>query len=77
MEPESNARFGFSFRGSGGLIVAILVVAILLIMFPAYRWFFLISVLIGLIIAGTLTLWYRTHPVKEQDVHPKRPLGLR
>jgi hypothetical protein len=45
-------------------------------MLPAYRWFFLISVLIGLVIAGGLTLWYKLHPIKEQDVHPKRPLGL-
>jgi len=63
-------------RGSAGLVVAIVVVAVLLIMLPAYRWFFLISVLIGLVIAGALTLWYRLHPIKEQDVGPKRPLGL-
>lgn len=63
-------------KGSAGLIVAAVVVAILLIALPAYRWFFLISVLIGLIIAGALTLWYKLHPLKEQDVHPKRPLGL-
>ncbi len=80
MEPESGSRSGFSLKfnlkGSAGLIVAIVVVAVLLIMLPAYRWFFLISVLIGLVIAGGLTLWYRLHPIKEQDVHPKRPLGL-
>jgi hypothetical protein len=52
------------------------VVAVLLIMLPAYRWFFLISVLIGLVIAGGLALWHRLHPIKEQDVEPKRPLGL-
>jgi hypothetical protein len=34
------------------------VVALLLIEFPAYRLFFGISVLIGLVIAGGLTLWY-------------------
>jgi MFS family permease len=76
MEPESGRRFGFSLRGSAGLIVAIAVIAVLLLMLPAYRWFFLISVLIGLVIAGALTLWYKLHPIKEQDVHPKRPLGL-
>jgi 4-amino-4-deoxy-L-arabinose transferase-like glycosyltransferase len=80
MEPGSGGRSGFSLRfnlkGSAGLIVAILVVAVLLIMLPAYRWFFLISVLIGLVIAGGLTLWYRLHPVEEQDVEHKRPLGL-
>jgi hypothetical protein len=76
VEPESSSRSGFSLKGSAGLIVAVVVVAILLIALPAYRWFFLISVLIGLGIAGALTLWYKLHPIKEQDVHPKRPLGL-
>jgi hypothetical protein len=76
MQPESSGRSGFSLKGSAGLIVAVVVVAILLIALPAYRWFFLISVLIGLGIAGALTLWYKFHPIKEQDVHPKRPLGL-
>ena len=81
MEPESGSGSGFrltrfSVRGSAGLIVAILVVAVLLIALPAYRWFFLISVLIGLVIAGGLTRWHRLHPIEEQDVETKRPLGL-
>ena len=76
MEPDSKPRFGFSLKGSAGLIVAIAVVAVLLIALPAYRWFFLISVLIGLVIAGGLTLWHRLRPIKEEDVNPKRPLGL-
>ena len=63
-------------KGSAGLIVAITVIAILLITLPAYRWFFLISLLIGLVIAGALTLWHRLRPIKEEDVHNKRPLGL-
>jgi len=74
MEPES--RPGFSLKGSAGLIVAIVVVAILLIALPAYRWFFLISVLMGLVIARGLALWHTLHPIEEQDVEPKRPLGL-
>jgi len=76
MEPESGSRSGFSLKGSAGLIVAVGVVAILLIALPAYRWFFLISVLIGLVIAGGLALWHKLRPIEEQDVHPKRPLGL-
>jgi hypothetical protein len=76
MEPESGSRFGFSLKGSAGLIVAIVVVAILLIALPAYRLFFAISVLIGLVIAGALALWHKLHPIEEQDVEPKRPLGL-
>jgi hypothetical protein len=77
MAGESPSRSGLSvFRGSAGLIVALAVVAILLIALPAYRLFFLISVLIGLVIAGGLTLWHRLRPIKEEDVHNKRPLGL-
>jgi hypothetical protein len=52
------------------------VVTILLIALPAYRWFFLISVLIGVVIAGGLALWHRLRPIKEVEVHNKRPLGL-
>ncbi len=76
MEPESGGRSGFTLKGSAGLIVAIAVVAILLIALPAYRLFFLISVLIGLVIAGGLSLWHKLHPLKEEDIEPKRPLGL-
>ena len=76
MQPESTHRFGLSVRGSTGLIVALAVTAILLIALPAYRWFFLISVLIGLVIAGGLTLWYKTHPIEDHEVENKRPLGL-
>ncbi len=75
-EDEPRSRFRFSLKGSAGLIIALAVVAVLLIALPAYRWFFLISVLIGLVIAGGLGLWHRLHPIKEQDVEPKRPLGL-
>jgi hypothetical protein len=76
MEAESGRRFRFSLRGSSGLAVTVGVVAILLILLPAYRWFFLVSVLIGLVIAGGLGLWHRLRPIKEQDVEHKRPLGL-
>ena len=63
-------------KGTAGLIVAVAVVALLLVEFPAYRVFFGISVLIGLVIAGGLTLWYRLHPIKDVEVENKRPLGL-
>jgi hypothetical protein len=76
MEPEPSSRFGFSLKGSAGLIVAIVVVTILLIALPAYRWFFLISVLIGLVIAGGLALWHKLRPIREPEAENKRPLGL-
>ena len=66
-----------TFSGVTGLIVAVAVVAILLIAFPAYRWFFLISLGIGLVVAGILFLWYRYRPIREEDIeNNKRPLGL-
>ena len=76
MSPDSSPRLGLGLRGSAALIVAIAVVAVLLIALPAYRLFFLISVLIGIVIAGGLTLWHRWRPIKEEEVHNKRPLGL-
>jgi 4-amino-4-deoxy-L-arabinose transferase-like glycosyltransferase len=76
MGSEPGSPFRFSLKGSAGLVIAIAVVAILLIALPAYRWFFLISVFIGFVIAGGLSLWHRLHPIEEQDVEPKRPLGL-
>jgi fatty acid desaturase len=65
-----------TFSGVTGLIVAVAVVAILLIAFPAYRWFFLISLGIGLIVAAILFLWHKFRPIREEDVDNKRPLGL-
>ena len=77
MEPESPGRFNVSLKGSAGLIVALAVIAILLIALPAYWLFFMISVLIGLVIAGGLTFWHRLRPIKEEDIEqPKRPLAL-
>jgi uncharacterized membrane protein YesL len=67
---------GIRLKGTAGLVIAIAVVALLLIEFPAYCLFFGISVLIGLVIAGGLTLWYRLHPIKDQEVENNRPLGL-
>jgi hypothetical protein len=70
--------FGFlkSFRGTGALVIAVAVVAILLIAFPPYRWFFLISIGIGVVIAGGLHLWHRLTPAKIDETENKRPLGL-
>ena len=74
MEPPVEKRSFF--RGAAGLVVAIAVVAILLIMLPAYRIFFEISVAIGVVVAGILYLWNKYRPIKEEDVDHKRPLGL-
>jgi len=71
--PESGKS---TFRGATGLIVAVVVVAILLVAFPAYRWFFAISLGMGLIVAAVLFLWHKLRPIRDEDVENKRPLGL-
>jgi hypothetical protein len=55
MEPESGSSFGSGLKGSAGITVSV-VVTLRLIPFPADRWFFLMSLLIGLISAGAITL---------------------
>jgi hypothetical protein len=72
----SPSRFSFGLQGSAALLVAMAIVVVLLIALPAYRVFFLISVLIGIVIWGGLRLWYRLHPIKEPEAQNKRPLGL-
>jgi MFS family permease len=77
MEGNFRGRPGASVGSAAGLIVAVGVVGILLIALPAYRWFFLISLGIGLVVAGILFLWYRYRPIREEDIeNNKRPLGL-
>ena len=63
-------------RGGAGLIVAAALVFILLVWLPAYRWFFLGSLGIGVVVAAILYFWNKYRPVKEEDVRNKRPLGL-
>jgi hypothetical protein len=72
----SEPSLSLGIKGSAGLFVAIAVVVLLLIELPAYRLFFLISVLIGVVIAGGLALWHKLHPIRDEDVENKRPLGL-
>jgi dolichol kinase len=77
MEPNLQpAQPGKSFSGATGLIVSVAVVVIVLVAFPAYRWFFLISLGIGLVVAATLFLWHKIRPIREEDVENKHPLGL-
>ena len=73
---DESRDIGLSLKGSAGLVIAVAAVVILLVALPAYRWFFLISVLIGLGVAAILFLWHRYKPIKEADVENKRPLGL-
>ena len=63
-------------RGRASLFIAAALVFILLIWLPAYRWFFLGSLGIGLLVAAILYYWNKYKPVKAEDVENKRPLGL-
>ena len=73
-EPPASRAF---LKGTAGLLIAVSVVVILLVAYPAYRWFFLISVGIGLTVAAILFFWHKLHPIREEDVvDHKRPLGL-
>jgi hypothetical protein len=63
-------------RGTAALVVAAAIVAATAIWLPTYRWFLLISIAIGLLVAGGLFLWHRLRPVEDEDIHNKRPLGL-
>lgn len=77
MGPDTHGQPSKLLQGASGLVITILVVATLLIALPPYRWFFLISVGIGLAVAGGLLLWHRLKPLKDEDVEQnKRPLGL-
>jgi hypothetical protein len=74
---DSNShRSRIPIKGPAALFVAVAIVAILLISFPAYRWFFLISVGIGLGVAAILVLWHKLRPIREEDIENKKPLGL-
>jgi hypothetical protein len=64
-----------TFKGTGALVVAVAVVAILLIAYPPYRLFFGISIGIGVVIAVALQLYHRFVPAKIKEEN-KRPLGL-
>jgi hypothetical protein len=63
-------------KSVGSLIVVGVALLALIIWLPAYRWFLLISIGIGVLVAGGLFLWNRLHPVKDAQVDTKHPLGL-
>jgi dolichol kinase len=63
-------------KGTTGLIIASVLIALVLIFFPAYRVFFAISVGIGIIVAVILYLRNKYLPIEDKDVNSKRPLGL-
>lgn len=71
------SRFRISLTGPAALFIAIAIIVVLLISFPAYRWFFAISVGIGVGVAAALFLWHKFRPIREEDIENKSPLGLK
>ena len=69
-------RMSINVKGTTGLIVAAVIIAAVLVSFPAYRVFFAISVGIGVIVAGILYLRNKYRPITDDDIENKRPLGL-
>jgi dolichol kinase len=72
--PSSSRR---SLRGTAGLVIAVGVVVVLLIIFPAYRWFLAISAGIGVGVALVLFVWHKLRPIRAEDVENRHPLGLK
>lgn len=70
------ARDKLGLKGTTSLLVAAALVGAVLIFFPAYRLFFAISILLGILVAAILHLRNKYLPVEEEDVDHKRPLGL-
>jgi hypothetical protein len=75
MAPEVLSSLTHS-KGKISLIAAIVVVAAVLIFFPAYRLFFAISVGLGLLFAVILYLRNKYAPLKQGEIDNKHPLGL-
>ena len=75
MAPGTPATRIYS-KGKVSLVIAVFVVAVVSIFFPAYRLFFAVSVGLGLVFAAIIYLRNKYSPVKEPEIDNKRPLGL-
>jgi len=69
-------RLSINVKGTTGLIVAAVMIVAGLVSCRAYRVFFLISVGIGIIVAGLLYLRNKYRPITDKDIENKHPLGL-
>ena len=63
-------------KGSAALVVAVGTVVVLLILLPAYRFFFAIGLAIAAIVTVILRLWHKLRPVRLDDAEDKHPLKL-
>ena len=63
-------------KGSASLIVALATVVALLVLLPAYRIFFAISLGIATVVVVILSIWHKLRPVRLDDPDDKQPLKL-
>ena len=73
---DNSGERRFSIRGASGAFIVVGLVVLVSVWVPAYRLFIVLSIVAGVVIAGGLMLWHKYRPIKEEDVHAKRPLGL-
>jgi hypothetical protein len=73
---DNSGASRISLRGTTSLLIIVVLVVLVSIWVPAYRLFLLLSIVIGVMIAGGLYLWHKYRPLKEEEVQNKRPLGL-
>jgi undecaprenyl pyrophosphate phosphatase UppP len=64
-------------KGGAALVAAVGTVVALLVLLPAYRIFFAISLGIAIIVAVILYFWHKLRPVRAEDVEDKWPLKLK
>jgi dolichol kinase len=69
-------RMTIHVKGTTGLIIAGVIIAAVLVSFPAYRVFFAISLGIGVVVAALLYLRNKYRPITDKDIENKKPLGL-
>ncbi|MBA3914491.1 MAG: hypothetical protein H0X25_11745 [Acidobacteriales bacterium] len=73
---DNSGASRISLRGTSSLLIAVGLVVLVSVWVPAYRVFLLLSILIGVAIAAGLYLWHKYRPLKEEEIHNKKPLGL-
>jgi hypothetical protein len=54
-------------KNVAGLIIGTAMVIVLLVAVPALRWFLLLSVPLGLIVALILYVWNKRHPARPKE----------
>jgi ABC-type bacteriocin/lantibiotic exporter with double-glycine peptidase domain len=74
MDSEPKTAQTSFLKGPASLLIAVVIAVFLLIYL---RWFFLIIVGLGVVLAGGIYLWNKFNPITNKETpDDKRPLGL-